>query len=811
MTYVTSSQGRPIQGVSQQPEKTRLPGQCTVSENMRPDVVRGLTDRVGTEISALLPGAPTGADSKWYYYDRGTSEEYFVSIEKTNGKVRVWSPDGTAHTVNVSDNTEAAYLASSNPVRDLSLVTIGDYTFISNRTVTVAESATLTPARGNTAIIYVQFATYGDIITLFVNGIAIAEYRIPDGSSAAHINWTKPQKICEKLVEAMSGISSAVAGQAYWTSYVDLRTDYNFYQQDNTIAIARKDGTDFTINIQDDANNKNSVAIKGKVSSTELLPGVAPTGFLLEIDPPGASSNSNTNFWLKADNTMSDHITWKESIAPSIPVGMDPATMPHVLVRESIGAGGVATFSLRRGEWKDREVGSDATNPLPTFVGQVISSVGIVQNRLFFTAGESVILGRTSDFFNFFRETAQASLDTDPIDVFADVPQVNLLEHNVFFDGDLVFFSKNGQFIMDGSKPITKTNAVLRQVTTFETITGVPPVPSGDSILFPFQYGRTTGIREFFTDSITDTKKAKPVTDHVKQYIEGVPTIMKASTNLNVLMIRTDARSNELYAYDWLWQGPEKVQSAWGKLILKEGDVILDFEFAEELLWMVIYRAGDGVYVEKMDMGDPPDPYTGYTIRLDRKKEIIFTLDVPSASWSTPDPFPLTDVDQIVAVRTEGAYTEEIGTTIDFQRVGGNLVSTEWLGPDTTVKAVVGVRYLRKYNPTNPVALDQNGLALNLDRLTVGAFYMNYNTTGDVTVTLTADTGAVTTFEYGNRILGDTNNIVGFAPLIEGSHRTSVRKKSDRYELSYTTDSHLPLEVRDFEYNGNLNRRGRRI
>lgn len=807
MTYITSSQGRPIQGVSQQPEKTRLPGQCTISENLRPDVVRGLTDRVGTKLQALLANGPT-TDAKWYYYNRGTTEEYFISIEDT-GKVRAWSPDGTEHTINVEDDAEASYLASASPKADLSLITVGDYTFMANNKVTVEESSSLTPPVLKTGIVYVQFIDYTQQIKVYLDGSIVASYVAPDGSVASELAQVRTELVCSRLIAAMSGTSGS-SGDATWTSYGDITGTYNISQVKNTVVISRIDEADFTLRVEDSADNKNSVGIKGKITNTRILPSAAPEGFLLEVDPPGAQTSENSNFWLKAENTSSDHVTWRETIAPGISVGTDPATMPHVLVRESIDGAGVATFTLRQGEWEERKVGSDATNPQPTFVGSQVSSIGLVQNRLFFTSGESVILGRTADFFNFYRETAQSSLDTDPVDVFADVPQINNLEHHIFFDGDLVFFSNKGQFIMDGSKPITADNAVLRQVTEFESLTDVSPVPTGDAILFPFQYGRFTGVREFFTDSITDTKKARPVTDHVKSYVAGVPTIMKASTNINVLMIKTNQEQAEIFTYDWLWQGPEKVQSAWSSLKVRDTDEILHFEFAGEVLWMIINRAGS-VYIEKMDMGDPPDPYTGYTIRLDRQSDVIMTWDEPTGMWRTPDILTDVPLDQLVAVRTEGAYPSEVGTQIKLDRDGAELVTDEELGEGTEVHAVLGMRYKRVYSPTNPVALDQNGLALNLDRLTVGAFYMNYNTSGDIVATLTTDDGGETSFEYGNRILGDSNNLIGFAPLVDGNHRVAVRKKSDRYTLVYTTESHLPLEVRDFEYNGNLNRRGRRI
>jgi len=819
--FITSNQGRPIQGVSQQPEKTRLPGQCTLSENLRPDVVRGLINRQGTITSAVLSTALLSTDTAWHHYKRG-DEEYFISIENGTGKVRAWSPDGTVHIVNVQDNTEASYLNVSSPKTELKMMTIGDYTFMVNTTMGVLASSILSPAISNKAIVYVQFVDYGQRLQIFINNTLVSTYCTPDGSDSGHKYLVRPEQAIITLATGLEGgsggnVAGALAGNSFGWAGVDIRGDFSISINGNILTIERKDGADFTINVNDDVDNANATAIKGKIKNTTLLPGTAPDGFLVEVDPPGSSSTDNANYFLRAEVTGSDHVTWREALAPGISVGPDKATMPHVLVRESVTAG-VATFTLRQGEWEDREVGSERTNPHPTFIGEdaavSIESIGLFQNRLFFTSGESVIMTRSADFFNFYRETAQASLDTDPIDIFADVPEVNIMSSNVSFDGDLVLFSNTGQFILDGSKPITSSNATLRQTTSYESETTVDPVASGDSILFAFNYGRYTGVREFFTDSVTDTKKARPVTDHVKQYIEGKPQIMKTSTNVNLLVIKTDADDNVLYTYDWLWSGAEKVQSAWGKIRFQEGSKILHFEFEDDTLWILMIRDNSYVTIEKVDLGDPPDAVLGFPIRLDRVSYVTWEYDTTNKVWKTSDPFNHVSIDDIVSVRTTGAYESEQGTEIDMYREGSYLVTEEELADplDTIeVNAVIGVKFMCKYIPTNPVALDENGYALNLDRLTVGAFYLNYNTSGEMLVTVESDNGSIRESSYINRTLGGPENLVGFAPLVEGQHRVSVRQKADRYKLTFSTDSYLPLEIRDLEYNGNLSRRGRRI
>jgi len=287
---------------------------------------------------------------------------------------------------------------------------------------------------------------------------------------------------------------------------------------------------------------------------------------------------------------------------------------------------------------------------------------------------------------------------------------------------------------------------------------------------------------------------------------------MATSTNINMMIIKTDAYNHILYVYHWLWQGAEKVQSSWSMIVFPPTDQILHFEFVEDLLWFIVMRDGTDICVEKIDLGDPVDQIIGYPIRLDRRTDSLMVYSAPEDEWVCQDPYPEVDEDELVMIRKNGAYFYDRGTVVDFYRSGSDLRTNEELNADQgSVTVTIGRKYYCNYSPTNPVALDENGYALNLDRLVVGSFYMNYNTTGDLTATIESDNGSVRQYEYGNRTLGGAENLVGFAPLVDGQHRVPIRQKSDRYKLTFSTSSHLPLEVRDFEYNGNLARRGRRL
>ena len=817
--YVTSNQGRPVQGVSQQPSKNRHPGQCTLSENFRPDLVKGLSSRQGTKTKGVLTDASKDPLSKWHYYKRN-NEEYFIEIQPS-GVIKAWSPDGTTHVISVEGKLvgetieyAADYISCDNPSQTLEMLTIGDYTFIINKDVTVAEGTAKSPELPKIAIVYIQYMDYSQTVSISLNGTMVAWHSSCDGAEAPQKGSVNTNIVAAHLAEGLQGLSGSSGSLGNWGG-TDVTADYGLSLQGNCLFISRTDGSDFTISVEDDVNNSNSIAIYKEIEKVTLLPNKAPANFKVKVNPPGGDTTKNASYWLKATSTTGSSgntLQWEESIEPGIVLGYSLKTMPHVLVRESVEEG-VALFTLRQGEWESREVGNDDNNPLPSFVGEKVKTVGVMQNRLYFTAGESVILSRSGYFFNFFRATTQASLDTDPISVYADSEQVNYLEAAIGFDGDLIFFSKSAQFVIPGEKAITSANAVLRKTTNFETDLSVKPIASGDSILFAINYGQYTGVREYFTDSILDTKVARPITDHVNEYIAGRPKIMQVSTNLNILAIKADS-PNTIYTYDWVWQGAEKVQSAWGKMVFSEGDEIVHFVFDDDILKIIMIRDGSNVISEEIDLGGSNSTDLTFSARIDRQVEVTFKYLEYFDVWRGDDNFPDVPLDSIIAIRSTGCYDEEKGELVVLERDSAGFVTYDHLGEsidDSEVTLIIGVPIHCKYIPSNPVVKDQNNQAMNLDKLTIGAFYINYNTTGEIIATVTDSYGRNRSSTYGNRVFGSASNIIGFAPLVEGQHRIPIRAKADKFTLTIETSSHIPLTIRDFSFNGNWNRRGQRI
>ena len=138
-------------GLSQQPDELKLPGQVSVANNVIPDITHGLLKRPGGKLVASISDGTNNSQTngRWFSYYRDETEQYIGQISRA-GDINVWRcSDGQEMTVNFNSSTAsqlAQYLTHSDD-EDLQTLTLNDYTFITNRTKTVAMSTAVETAR----------------------------------------------------------------------------------------------------------------------------------------------------------------------------------------------------------------------------------------------------------------------------------------------------------------------------------------------------------------------------------------------------------------------------------------------------------------------------------------------------------------------------------------------------------------------------------------------------------------------------------------------------------------------------------------
>ena len=167
-------------GISQQPDETKFPGQVVKAKNVYPDLVQGLMKRPGGKfIASLSDGSKNSAtNGRWFHYYRDENEQYIGQIS-TAGVIRMWTCTDIYDTGGVkrhnagdemnvhypagisSESTVATYLTHTDD-EDLQTLTLNDFTYVTNRTKTVAMSGTTETARPAEAYVELKKVAYAN-------------------------------------------------------------------------------------------------------------------------------------------------------------------------------------------------------------------------------------------------------------------------------------------------------------------------------------------------------------------------------------------------------------------------------------------------------------------------------------------------------------------------------------------------------------------------------------------------------------------------------------------------------------------------
>lgn len=785
-----------IQGVSQQPPRTRLPGQCTLQENMTSNPVDGLSRRPPFEwIDDLFDDA---ADVQFYHLRQGAND-FLVCAQV--GNLRVFTLDGVEKTV-----TETGSAFDYLDGGALSFTTLEENTYIAN-TDTVCEMETELPQFIDYGpIVYVRGGNYGTIYKITVNwkdaGVGGTARSISASitTSATAIADIQTTAIATALKSALDAITTN-----------NFNTTFDVFRQEDVLYIQWKPATGrtdhFTVVASDSAGNNNLIAANNEVKLVTQLPRFAPHGYFIKIT--GDGSQQADDYYLEFSVTPDDQgVTpnigegfgkaglWIETVKNKIPYLVNRQTMPHVLTYDT----GTDSFTFAEGEWADRIVGDEESNPNPSFIGRTVNDLSYFQGRLVILAGPAVVMSQTNKPLNFFVETSVKIADTDPIDVQSTASGVTEMLRAIPNNRDLVIFADNAQFVILGRNTITPDNSSLVLTTSFEANLDAYPVPAGRNIFFAINYGNYTGIREFYTADSVDINDSRPITQHVLKYIEGGVERLSSTSNFDTLLVKA-AAPRFLYVYEYIWVDDRKAQSSWSKWILNAD--VKYFFFVESVIY-VVSKIGNSYVLEKTDLNAQFDDGVPYQVKLDRK---VYHNNV-NTTIANPVPHK-TDLTDVVLVQGEGCPYPGMRAIVKEYNAGTNTVTlTEDMGGGTVI---AGLRYRSAYRPTMPFVKDQDGVKVGTGRLIVGKFFINCRESGDFEARVISKYREDANFRFTGRFVGNPNSEVGVPAIVDATYTIPYRDNIDNGEIEIFSDSHTPLTIMDMEWTGQYTKRGQRI
>lgn len=500
----------------------------------------------------------------------------------------------------------------------------------------------------------------------------------------------------------------------------------------------------------------------------------------------GTGTNSFDNYYVKWDGSG----TWRETVKPGLLNSLDASTMPYRLVNNGDG-----TFTFSKNTWATRLVGDDNSASFPSFVGQKLADVFFHRNRLGFIANENVIFSRAGSFFNFFPETVTAVLDTDPVDVAVSHTKVAILRHALAFNTSLMLFADQAQFQLTAKDILSPKTAVINVTTEFDIEARAKPTSSGTSIFFGVTKGNYSGIKEYLVQPLTYTNDASDVTSHVPKYIPKNLFKLVSSNLENMVIALSKEERNTLYVYRYYWSSPEeKVQSSWSKFTLAPGDVILDAEFINTVLHLVIKRS-DGTYLEAMDVQDVTDGELGVRLLLDQKVAMTGTYDAANGwtQWTMPYP-----VDSSFRVTLGETFTGQAGTvkaptspSTYTLRVPGDLSGGV---------VYIGKPYTMRFTFSPVIFKDEQKIAVVHYKIKLKNFEVLYDTTGYLRAEVSPDGRGNYTYIYSGKTVGDSTVLLGDVPLGTGKFRFPVMGDSSKSVISMVNDSILPCTIQAAEW-----------
>lgn len=801
----------------------RLATQGDLQVNAYSTIIEGNKKRPPTEFVAGLGSILDGAPLFTHLIQRDGTEQYWVFVTK-NG-VRVFDLAGVEKTVNAPDGYGYLSHSSIYKTAPFRAVTVADYTYIVNQTKTVAMADTVTTDFKSDAIFNIQAGNYGRTYVIKIDGVVKARYRTPDGDSAAQAPAVDTAFIAERLLNGKTITLETTVNDKPNGNWVWKATDTNLQANGITIAggwtskligssiyIHKTDGTVFRAEIEDGYNGNASKVIQNEVQDFSNLPRNCINGAAVEVT--GAAGNEFDNYFVRyyAKDDDHPHGIWKEVPEPGIQTTLDKVTMPHVLVRESDG-----TFTFKAATWDKRKAGDENTCPKPSFVSAKINDVFFFKNRIGFLSRESVIMSRAGSYFDFWRATATALLDDDPIDVAGVGAEVSILHYAEAQFDRLVIFSDRRQFILMGNELLTPKTVSIRPSTAFPSAPQVAPVSSGQSLFFAMDRGLFTMIREYTMEPETGRADAEDTTSHVPQYIPGTPTLMAAAPQEDLLAVYSPKDAAALYVYKYYWAQEQKLQASWSRWEFPGVTSILNFKFIDSKMLLVLNRNGS-VFFETMDVQPGAvDPGGEFTVNLDRRVLVSSTAgrvyDPYDKKTVVPVSFDPTEEEYICVTGATGGSASPHGIKVQILEKGVDTITLA--GDLRKEKLYFGINYTMRYRLSD-IYIRQPGssggtTAVTQGRLQLIKLLLQYSKSTFIQVEVTPLGRSTRTYVHNGRLMGDPENRADIATLNDGNFAVPILAQNNRVKIEIVNDTYLPSSVISADWIGDYVQRTRRI
>lgn len=806
-----------LRGISQSSDSAKQADHADIQDNADSNPVIGLIKRSGLQYLANISNTTVG-NVHIQTINRDANEQYVAIF--SNGNVRVFELDGTEKTVNKPDGT--TYLNTSDPRSVIKTVTIADFTFVVNTSITTAMDTTLSAGNITQAVVFVNNVSDDTTYSVTVDGVTVTD----DTSNDSELSTE------QVATDLKNGLNSGLTG-------------FTIAQNGSVLHIKKNDGSNFSIDGKDTQGNTQLTIVKDSIQRFTDLPTVSPNGYVVEVK--GDEATNFDNYYVKFVTNNGGALEegqWEETVDKGIKFKFNYDTMPHVLIRQADGnfrfarvdgdSYTVSGQSFDLPKWGERTVGDEESAPDPSFIDSKINNVFFFRNRLGFLADDNVVLSRVSEFFNFFPETVLSVIDSDPIDVAASHTKVAILKNAVTMGEQLILFSDQTQFVLSSSADnMTPKTANVLVATEFESSDAAQPVGSGSSIYFLTKKGTFAGIREYITQSDVTVKDATNTTIHVPRLIPSGIFKLAVSNNQDVLILLGTDNPNKLYINRWLYgSNGQKVLNSWFTFTINANRTIRNIDFIGTDLFCVIEEA-NGTTLEKIPFENNfKEANADFEFYLDHKVteattgvSVAYNSTTKKSTFTVPYRLraSMVVVGRYLASNETSTFVDLLGTTKTLK--SGTVINTTNTtdGSTSTITAdgdyrnakfIIGEPYEFHYRFSDQritEASGQSSAEILSGRLQLRYFYLKFEDTGFFKVEVTPQNRDTSTHKFTGRLLGSASSAIGQINLETGTFRVPIMSRTDRVDIDIKNDSFLPTQLSSAEYEAMYHIRSKRM
>jgi len=703
--------------------------------------------------------------------------------------------DSEVTACNISSVPGTAYLKDAT-ADDIELLTLNDYTFVLNKAKTVAYTADVVAASPHAAFIVINVVAYNNTYNVTLGGSHSFSHTTPQDITAGDADATTITAALQASIDGHASYTAVTVGPGIYVTSSGA----------------------FSVSVSGGSQEDAIYAFQDQISNVGKLPIQCYNGYKVKV--VNSANVAEDDIYVKfttSNSATSGPGVWEESNAPGMKYKLDPATMPHQLVRQADGS-----FEYDPVTWEERDVGDEITNPDPSFIGGTIRNMFFFRNRFGFLTGDTVVMSKAASFFDFFVGSAQVAAADDPIDVSASSTTPVFLNYVKTVSAGLVLFSDNEQFLLSTDSDIlSPETAKINTLAGYEADTKIEAVNLGTSLGFISKTPLWSRMFELFRISLTDPPDMFNTSGVVPELIPSTVDNIAGSAAMSIVSIGQTG-TNRLYQYRALNEPQGRRASTWYKWDLT-GNLI--DQFFDVSTFYAVVADGSNVYVNSYDLRQASD--TGFlTLPTGEKTDVCMDMwqanpyrTYNQLTGKTRVFLPFTHITgktlTIVALGgyiggTLGASEASVGAIL-YPTVGGS-AGSEYVDIDGDYRGknlIIGYIYtmtvdLPKFYPTKPagetVAADYTS-DLVLHRIKVstglsGPVKYNVNLTGIPDRIHTVS--VIQPYTY-------TANDVSMAA--EGVHDVPVYQRNENVSLSIVGDTPLPVCLLGMNWEGNYNAR----